>query len=72
MTNNDYVDLILEELYARAAFEADDCNNNLYTWATLSRALSLERANRAAARAPMIDDSDLGEAPYETRRQVGV
>jgi len=52
MTDNEYVDLIFEELYAHAAFEADDCDENLSEWAHLSRTLSRERAERAAARAP--------------------
>jgi len=67
MTDNDYVDLIFNELYAHAAFEADDCDNNLYTWATLSRALSRERAERAAARAPQLPDADASSDTWEAQ-----
>ena len=67
MTDNDYVDLIFQELYAHAAFEADDCDENLSEWAHLSRTLSRERAERAAARAPELPDADASSDTWEVQ-----
>jgi len=67
MTDNDYVELIFLELYAHAAFEADDCDENLSEWAHLSRTLSRERANRAASRAPQLPPAEASSDTWEAQ-----
>jgi hypothetical protein len=76
MSNEERTELIIRTRRALAAWREDETNEpNFLQWYALDVALSASRSDAAANKAELealSDDSDLGEAPFDTRREMGV